>query len=254
VSLDGVTFFLRSEPYTEAKMRTIQASGARAVASYGSTEATLIAFSCAAPRAPDDLHVFEDRYALVQRTRELDASGAEIDALMVTTLSDHAPKTFLNVETGEFGELERRDCDCELGAIGLRTHLSYIRSFEKLTGEGMTFTRTNLAHVVETVLPARFGGTSIDYQVLEEERPGGLPRLVLRVNPSVGALDEAAARTAFLETLAQEGDLERYMAAFWKRANTIEIERQAPFATPAGKILPFQIVRAPRGSKAESIS
>ena len=244
LSLDGVTFYARSEPYTEARQRTIVASGARAFAIYGSQEATTIGISCADPQAPDDLHVFDSRYGLVQHARRVVEGGPEIEALLVTTLSEQAAKTLLNVETGDSATVERRDCGCKLGELGLRTHISQIRSFEKLTGEGMTFARTNLMHVVESVLPARFGGTSIDYQVVEEERPGGLSRLVLRVSPAVGPLDEAAVRAAFLEALGRDGDLERYMADMWKRANTIEVERQVPVITPVGKVLPFQLVRA----------
>jgi phenylacetate-coenzyme A ligase PaaK-like adenylate-forming protein len=244
VSLDGVSFYVRSEPYTSGKMETIAASGARAFVNYGMSEASMIGISCGEPRAPDDVHAFDSRFAVVERARQLGQDGPEIDALVVTTLTEHAPKTLLNVETGDYADLERRDCDCSLGSLGLRTHLSNIRSFEKLTGEGMTFARTNLTRVVESILPARFGGSSIDYQVLEEERPGGLPRLVPRVSPTVGELDEGELRAVFLEALAQDGSLERYMAAFWERANTIEIERQAPLATSAGKVLPFQLVRA----------
>lgn len=263
VSLDGVVFFVRSEPYTEARQRTIEASGAQAFSSYGMTEASMIGIGCAAPSAPDDVHVMDTRYAVVQRARQqthdaptgrstgdpaasaqMTAGSLDASALMVTTLSDHAPKTLLNVETGDSALLERRACNCRLGAQGLRTHLSHIRSFEKLTGEGMTFARTNLTHVIESVLPGRFGGTSIDYQLLEQELAGGLPRLVLRVSPAVGTVDEAALRTAFLAALAQDGDLERYMAAFWARANTIAVERAIPLVTAAGKVLPFHPMRA----------
>ena len=244
VPLDGVTFFSRSEPYTEAKQRTIEASGARAFIAYGLSEAAVIAVSCAIPDAPDDAHLFTSRYAIVQHTRPLDEDGPDVDALLLSTLTDHAPKTLLNVETGDSAVLTERDCGCKLGAQGMRTHLSYIRSFEKLTGEGMTFVRSNLTQIVESVLPARFGGTAIDYQVLEEERLGGLPRLVLRVSPTVGAVDEDAVRAAFLGALAQEGALERYMVAFWTRANTIKVERALPLVTPAGKILPFHLLRA----------
>jgi hypothetical protein len=242
-SLEGVTFFVRSEPYTAARQQTIEASGARVFVNFASAEVSTIGISCAEPAAPDDVHFFESLYALARRTRRVGEGGPEIDALLFSSLTDHVPKTLLNVETGDYAEVERRDCGCKLGALGLHTHLSQIRSFEKLTGEGMTFARTNLAHVVEVVLPARFGGTGIDYQVLEEERGRGLPRLVLRVSPTVGQLHEATVRSAFLEALAHDGAMERYMAAFWQRASTIEIERKPPFVTPAGKILSFQLVR-----------
>jgi len=244
ISLDGVTFLLFAEPYTEARRHTVEASGARAFINYGSQEVSTAATSCAIPTAADDVHVFDSRYAVVQRQRQLDDWGPPIDALVFTSLTDDSPKTLLNVETGDFADLERRDCDCKLGTLGLRTHLANIRSFEKLTGEGMTFARSNLTQIVESVLPARFGGTSVDYQVVEEERPGGLPRLVLRVSPAVGTLDEAAIRATFLEALAQEGALEQYMAAFWARANTVEVARETPHVTAVGKVLPFQVLRA----------
>ena len=63
------------------------------------------------------------------------------------------------------------------------------------------------------------------------------------MSPTVGQLHEATVRSAFLEALAHDGAMERYMAAFWQRASTIEIERKPPFVTPAGKILSFQLVR-----------
>ena len=244
ISLDGVTFLITSEPYSEARRQTIEASGARAFINYGSQEVSIAATSCVTPQAADDVHVFDSRYAVIQRSRYLDEGGPAFDALAFTSLTADSPKTLLNVETGDAADLERRDCDCKLGALGLRTHLANIRSFEKLTGEGVTFARTNLAQIVESILPARFGGISIDYQVVEEERTGGLPRLVLRVSPAVGALDDATVRATFLEALAQEGALERHMAAFWVRANTVEIARELPHVTPAGKVLPFQVLRA----------
>ena len=203
----------------------------------------MIAIGCATPTAPDDVHVMDTRYAVIARTRGATSDGPEVAALAVTTLSDHAPTTLLNVETGDSAILERRDCGCALGTQGLKTHLAHIRSFEKLTGEGMTFARSNLTQILESILPARFGGTSVDYQVLEEERRSGLPRLVLRVSPSVGPVDADDVRATFLAALAQDGGLEQYMARLWERAQTVEVERALPHVTPAGKILPFQRVR-----------
>jgi hypothetical protein len=165
-----------------------------------------------------------------------------VDAFLVTSLLPPAPKILLNVETGDYGLIERRACGCEMGAAGLTTHVSSIRSFEKLSGEGMTFVQTDLLRVLEEVLPARFGGTGADYQVLEEEQ-NGILRLALIISPRIGEIDQGRARDAFLEALGSEGGLERMGAEFWRRANTVTVRREWPKATRAGKILPFQLVK-----------
>ena len=126
--------------------------------------------------------------------------------------------------------------------MGLTHHLARIRSFEKLTGEGMTFVRSGLFDILEDVLPARFGGTSADYQALEEETELGIFRLRLLVSPAVGPVDEEAVRQTFLGELGEGA-----AATIWRHAGTVEVQRRRPVATPAGKILPFQLLRAGSG-------
>jgi hypothetical protein len=92
-------------------------------------------------------------------------------------------------------------------------------------------------------LPARFGGSSLDYQLAEEETPDGAVRLVLRASPSLGAIDEDELRTALLGTLAQDGVLAAYHAGIWLRAGTVVVRREAPLTTLGGKVLPFQLLR-----------
>jgi len=74
---------------------------------------------------------------------------------------------------------------------GYRTHLHSIRSYEKLTSEGMNFVGSDLLAVIETVLPSRFGGGPPDYQLVEEE-VDGLPKVSVYVSPRLGDIDEAA--------------------------------------------------------------
>ncbi len=143
------------------------------------------------------------------------------------------------MEVGDHGTLERRNSGCALGALGLRTHLSEIRSHEKLTGEGMTFACIRLIPLLDETLPARFGGAGIDYQVVEEEDSTGLLRLYLLVSPRVGPVDELEVKRIFLAELGGRGEPERYMAAIWALAGTVQVRRQVPIATPAGKIQPF---------------
>ena len=123
----------------------------------------------------------------------------------------------------------------------MRTHLSEMRSFEKLTGEGVTFARSNLMEIMEEELPARFGGTGLDYQLAEEEASDGRTRMTLRVSPSVGPLDEDALRAAFLNALGRGSLAEKYSADLWRSADTLDIRRERPLATRAGKVLPFHL-------------
>jgi hypothetical protein len=129
---------------------------------------------------------------------------------------------------------------CALGRLGFTTHLSEVRSFEILTGEGMTFARSGLERIVEEILPARFGGTSVDYQLVEEAAPDTSTRLVLKIRPSVGEVDEDAARQAWLAELQRDGGIDQYVADVWQRAGTLVVSREPPRPTRAGTVLPFQ--------------
>jgi phenylacetate-coenzyme A ligase PaaK-like adenylate-forming protein len=242
-SLSGVCFITLGEPFTEGKRRIVEDSGARALVRYAFTEGGILGYACGTPAESDDLHFFTDCYGLVQRHRPVGSTELEVDAFLVTSLLPPAPKILLNVETGDYGRIENRPCGCALGAAGLTTHVSRIRSFEKLSGEGMTFVQTDLLRVLEQVLPARFGGTGADYQVVEEEQ-NGILKLFLTISPRVGTVDERAARDAFLKELGREGGFEQVGVEFWRRAETVSVRREWPKATKAGKILPFQIEKS----------
>jgi phenylacetate-coenzyme A ligase PaaK-like adenylate-forming protein len=243
VRLDGVTFALQSEPVTDARYRHIVEAGARALVSYTSIEMSTMACSCATTNLADDLHIFTDRYALIERTRPIVEDGPEIRAMMLTTLTDTVATVSFNTEPGDYANIERRDCDCSLGALGLTTHLSRVRSFEKLSGEGVTFARTNLMRTLEEVLPARFGGSALDYQLVEDEAPDSSTRLTLRIHPGVGPLNDDEVHAALLEDLGQGGIVDRNHAELLRRAGSVRISREPPLATKAGKVLPFQLLR-----------
>jgi hypothetical protein len=243
MDLRSVTFRGQSEPMTAARHEHLRACGARVIDNYSLIEATNLAFSCADSDAYDDLHVRSDQYAMIERERAVLEGGPSVSALLITTLSPLAPKICLNTETGDYASMVQRQCGCLMGDLGMTTHLSRIRSFEKLSTEGVTFVRTNLIDIVEATLPARFGGSSLDYQLLEEEAADGTARLALRVNPSVGAVDEAALRATFLAELGRGGMVDRYHAELLRRAASVEVQRRPPLATRAGKILPFHLVR-----------
>jgi hypothetical protein len=242
-SLEGVWFILAGEPCTSTKRKVIEASGARVVVRYSVMEAGSIGYGCVDPQAADDVHMLSDCYALVNRTRAVGEPSVSVDAFLLTSLLLSGPKVLLNVESGDYGLIERRACDCQLGALGLQDHISEIRSFEKLTGEGMTFVKSQLVHVLEEALPKRFGGSSADYQVLEEADGNGVIGLYLLASPRLGPLDEVQLKQSFLAELGRGSVLEAYMASVWERAGTIQIKRQEPVATKAGKVFPFQLLK-----------
>ena len=243
LDLRRLTFVLAGEPVTEARRRLLEASGARVIVQYSSVETAGLSYGCATPSAADDVHLSTERYAVVQQQRAVSLDGPQVEALLFTTLSPSSPAIMLNAETGDYARVEERSCGCLLGGLGLRTHISEIRSFEKLTGEGVTLARSSLLRILEDVLPARFGGTSLDYQLAEEEAPGGTTRVVLRVSPAVGAIDHATLRATLLDKLGRGSTVDRYQADVWRNASTVEIRREPPLATRAGKVLPFHLVK-----------
>jgi len=241
LDLSGVTFIAEGEPMTPARHQQLLACGAQVIANYGSIELNTLGYSCAGSTAPDDLHFAADRYAVVQHERETVVDGPLVDALLFTSISSTDPKMALNVELGDVAVVEERDCGCQLGALGLRTHLSQVRSFEKLSGEGVTFARSELTHLLEEILPRAFGGTSLDYQLVEEEAATGIARFVLRVSPSVGPVDEAAVCARLLAELGRGGPSTHFHAALLAQAGTLQVLRASPLATRVGKVLPFYV-------------
>lgn len=67
------------------------------------------------------------------------------------------------MESGDYGRVFERACGCPLEGAGFKTHLSNIRSYEKLTSESVTFLGSALFELLEDLLPARFGGQIADY-------------------------------------------------------------------------------------------
>jgi hypothetical protein len=219
------------EPLSPGKVKVIAASGCVVRTNYAMAEVGRMAMACGRPSADDDVHLMTDKLAVVQR-----ATGRDrVPALWLTTLHWSTPKIMLNVEIGDTGVLERRRCGCTWDALGFPWHLTTIRSYEKLTTEGMHFVGADLIALVEDILPARFGGSATDYQLVEAEEDG-LTRVSLLVSPRLGPLDEAAIRTVALEALGAAGTANRMMAGVWRDSDTLRVVRREPHATRTGKI------------------
>ena len=127
--------------------------------------------------------------------------------------------------------------------LGWTTHLHTLRSFEKLTAGGITFFDTDVIRVLEEVLPTEFGGGPTDYQLVEEEAPGGSPRLRLLINPSIGPVDDEAVANAFLDAIGKGSGGPRVAERVWREAQFLRVERQEPERTHSGKILHLHVRR-----------
>ena len=255
IDLTGAAIMAGGEPPTPTKVREITRTGARWIPIYPFSEYGTVGVGCANPEDENDLHLLDDGLALIQYPRQIPGSSIMVDAFNYTTLLPTAPKLFLNVESDDYGVIEERACGCLLESYGFSRHLRHVRSFSKLTGEGGTLIGSEMIRILEDVLPARFGGSALDYQLMEEEDERGFTRLSLLVHPDIQIDDEAAVIEAVLDALQQEsagpgqGSLAAEMTrSIWKQANTLQVKRKPPILTSHGKMMPLYVVRTSRDS------
>jgi hypothetical protein len=241
IDLHGAKFILMGEPTTAARLDAIRRSGAEALPRYGSIEVGPIGYGCLAPEAPDDVHLFDDLHALIQPGSDAALHGHLSQALFISSLRPSAPFVMLNVSMGDQASVGSRRCGCPMERLGWTTHLHGIRSYEKLTSQGVTFLDTDVVRVLEEILPGRFGGAPTHYQLLEEEADDGRPVLRLLVHPAVGPVDSTAVATTFLEALAPGRGGERLMSMIWRDAGLVSVERREPVTTASGKILHLHV-------------
>lgn len=213
---------------------------------YGISKAGVIAAGCGHPHADaDHCHLYKDTTAIITHRQVVPNFDVALDEYLFTTLLYESPKLLLNVGMGDFGEIHTDGCDCPFAAIGFDTTLGNIGSYEKLTGEGVTFVDTDFVRIIEKKLPETFGGRSTDYQLMEEEDVDGLTHLELLVSPRLGAIDEDAILDTFLKMLRQGEDSPESWAQsgveMWRQSGMVHVQRHDPVATRSGKILPFHL-------------
>jgi len=248
LNLKGAKFLVTGEPLTAQKKSEIESVGATAVPVYGISEAGVIAAGCdqAYPQS-DHCHLYKDTTAIISHQETIANFDRNVDAYLFTTLLYESPKLLLNVGMGDYGDLESQPCHCHFGELGFDTNLSNIRSYEKLTGEGVTFVDTDVVRILEKELPLTFGGRSTDYQLVENEDAKGLSHLLLLVSPRVGAVSENAVVDRFM-TLLRNGDANPESWAqsgveMWRQCAMVQVKREEPVCTASGKVLPFHLQR-----------
>ncbi len=240
IRLGDVVFVVGGEPLTPLKRWQFEQRGFRVLPQFAFSEFGRAAWACPAGRESDDLHVLTDRVAVRQYPRVVDCKGAGIPAYLFTSLLTHTRRVMLNVETGDYGGLEVRSCGCFLERTGFSLHMHTIRSFEKLTAEGMTFMGPSLITLLEEVLPHAFGGDSRHYQLVEAENAQGFTRLYLLVSPQVGKIDEEALQRVVLREIGERHitpGTGRLIRQIWEDAGTVQVLRREPLPTATGKIL-----------------
>jgi hypothetical protein len=240
VPLDGVHFLLGAEPVTPARWAAIAASGAKPIATYGTSESGYIGAQFPGASEPDEVHVFRDGYAVIQNPPGGDSSGSL--PLLFTNLRSATPKILINAELGDSAVIESGSGNAHAIAYGYDVRLHTIRSFRKVTVWGATFAVAELEGIVEEYLPGRFGGGVGDYQLVEHEDENGTPLLRLLISPELGEIDEAALRTAFLDELSHKRT--GYMTREIRMMGTLKIERSKPKITARGKVFPVLPKRA----------
>jgi len=242
LDLTGATFMIAGEPPTPAKVNGIRASGATHFTDYGMAEAGRLGIGCAKPVGANDVHVLTDAYAVIPFPRQVPVSGETVNSFHMTSLHPSTPKLLLNVEFDDFGIVEEKVCGCPLGELGLTQHLREIRSFRKLTGEGVTLLGSDMVRILEEVLPRRFGGTPLDYQLVEEEDADGFTRLALRISPGITLPDEGTVVDTFLSAIASVSPGADMARSIWARAGTLTVRRENPHVTSRGKQMPLHVV------------
>ena len=242
IDLSGVALMGGSEPVTATKYRAITRSGARQVPTYTCSEAGPVGIGCANPLEENDLHFLEDLLALIQYPRRVPGTEMDVDAFCLTTLNSSAPLVLLNVEIDDFGIVERRSCGCPLEEAGYGVHLRQVRSYRKLTGEGVTLIGSDMVRILEEVLPANFGGHPHHYQLHQVEDSAGFTRLILVVDPQVDLPSHDAARKVVLDALAGRSGMEDFARSLWQMADTLRVERRPTEWTERGKY-PSLVVR-----------
>jgi len=241
ISLEHVTFTVGGEPFTRSKKRLFEEAGARIALRYGPGGDSGTSLGCGNAKFIDEMHVPQSVVSFVENPRVLDYGGPPVHPLMVTTLHPAAPRFLFNVENGDYATMITRDCGCPLEKVGFTQHIHTVRSFEKMTSEGMNYSGSDLFALLEDTIPSEFGGGPEDYQLVEEEDDRGQTRLTLVVHPEVGDVNETKLLSRLQQGLAQGSRNHRFISKIWQDAGAFRIRRAIPHASARGKILPLHI-------------
>ena len=98
---------------------------------------------------------------------------------------------------------------------------------------------SEMVQILESVLPAHFGGSALDYQLMEQENEQGLTRLFLLISPHLEIADERQVIDVLLGALQKSSSQANAAQSVWKQAGIFQIKRQNPIWTARGKLMPL---------------
>ncbi|MCL6545360.1 MAG: hypothetical protein K6T61_09015 [Bryobacteraceae bacterium] len=239
LDISGTIFVTGGEALSEAKRAVLARAEAEAIATYYISEVGCIGVACRQMGPGNSVHVHEDEVAVISWPQQMPGRGAEVNALLFTTLLPFAPHVLINAEMGDAGVLETASCECLFTRLGFRRKISGIYSYSKLTGQGVTLVGKSIVRLLEEALPARFGGGPGDYQLVELEG-SAQTELLLRVSPRTGIRSPEPVRDWFLREIRNcyGGSL---AARSWRHSDGITVVLAEPLMT-RGKILPLVLL------------
>ena len=235
ISLEGATIRVGGEPVSSAKVALMRRTGARVLPTYGAVETGTIGLGCPHPTESDHMHVATDSVAVITKPVHVESTDMTVDAFNLTSLVDASPKVMLNYQIDDYGSIEPRNCGCPLHAAGFTSSMHGVRSYSKLLGESVTLMGNEVQRVLEDVLPRRFGGSVLDYQLMEREDAQGLTRVFLIVSPKVPLIDDQEPARVLLEAFRASGARGDSAGSIWQQAGTLRVLRQEPAVTARGK-------------------
>ena len=187
------------------------------------------------------MHLVCDLHAIIQAGAGGVEAGLPENAVLLTALHPGAPFCMVNLSMGDQAEVDEESCGCPFERLGWQPRVSHVRSFEKLTAGGVTFDDAAVARVLEETLPGRFGGSPVDYQLVEDESERGNPLLVLRVHPRVGPVPDGEVLELLISGLGSGSPVHRLMERQLRKAVDVRVERSAPLITRSSKILHLHV-------------
>jgi hypothetical protein len=232
LNLQGLYILVGGEPISKAKVEILERNGVKHIPVYSFNEAGMIGLGCINSTEANNLHHTSHHTAIIQRPIEI--FDQTVNAFCFTTLHPSGPKMLLNAQSDDYGLIEKRDCGCPLYDLGFHYHLNDVHSYRKLTTEGTTLIGSDIVYILEKILPDKFGGSLLDYQLVEEEE-NGITRLFLYVDPSIAEIDEQVLINGFLEALKESDGSAQLAQSEYRQANTIMIRRQTPIKTSRNK-------------------
>jgi hypothetical protein len=237
IALAGARLVLGGEPTTPARLATIRSVGAVGIPSYRTMDLGRIGQACPAGQLPDEMHLMDDLLGVIQASDDDRAlSGLLPKTLLFTTLRPLAPFVLINVSLGDQADIAAARCGCPLQHAGWVRRIHGVRSSEKLTTGGISLLDSQVTRALEEVLPVRFGGGALDYQLVESIEGSGQSSLRLLVHPRLGLLDERAVADAFLAAVGGTG-ADRVRELQMRQGGMLVVERAIPRPTAAGKVL-----------------